>query len=173
VYSSLILTSRAEPSATAAPRESRTGSSVHSRFSAPCQRSTFVSRRKPSLEVSTTFFRISRFFVAWYRSPSSPTIVQDRSRSNTSTAMLRSAVRPSVSKIRACSALSFQRTPAVTSSIWASLILRSALDAAGPFVSVGGVRLFAINVPATARTKTTTIPRIAAATNRVLITRRF
>src|SRR5262249_8858485 len=80
VYSSAIRTSSAEPSATAPPRESRTGSSVHRRFSAPVQRSTFVSRRTPSLEVSTTFFRISRFFVAWKRSPSSPTIVQERSR---------------------------------------------------------------------------------------------
>src|SRR5947209_11244012 len=121
VYSSAILTSSAEPSATAPPRESRTGASVQSRFSAPCQRSTLVSRRMPSLEVSTTFFRISRFFVAWNRSPSSPTIVHERSRSNTSTAMARSDVRPSASKMSACSALSFQRTPPVSSSMFASL----------------------------------------------------
>src|SRR5258705_1940091 len=169
VYSSAIRTSSAEPSATVPPREIRTGASVQSRFSAPCQRSTLVSRRTPSLDVSTTVFRISRFLVAWNRSPSSPTIVHDRSRSSTSTAIVRSAVRPSASNIRACSALSRQRTPPVTSSIWASLIRRSALDATVPTGSLGGTRLFAINVPATANTKTTTIPRIAAATNRVLI----
>src|SRR5207302_1219755 len=91
VYSSAILTSSAEPSATAPPRESRTGASVQSRFSAPCQRSTLVSRRMPALEVTA------------------------------------------------------------------------------PVDSAGGTRLLAISVPATARTKTVTIPRIAAATNRVLI----
>src|SRR5207249_12223044 len=64
---------------------------------------------------------------------------------------------------RACSALSCHRTPPDSSSIWASLIRRSALDAAEPADSTGAVRLLAMIVPATRNTKRATPPRIGPA----------
>src|SRR3989442_13688976 len=97
-------------------------------------------------------------------------MVHDRSCSNTLTEILRSAVRPSASKIKTCSAVSPQRTPPASSSIWASLMRRSALETAGPVGSTAAVRLLAISVPATRSTKTTTVPRIPAARRCVFIT---
>src|SRR5207253_1660506 len=87
VRSSPTRTSSAVPFTTAPSRERRTGASVQSRPSAPCHRSTLVSSCNPSLEVSTTFRRISTLLVCRNRSPSSPTIVHDRSRWTTLTAI--------------------------------------------------------------------------------------
>src|SRR5256886_6024698 len=152
VVSFRMRTSSAVPLTTAPSRKRRTGASVQSRRSAPCHRSTLVSRRSPSFEVSTTFCRISTLPVWWNRSPSSPTIVHERSRSKTSTAIFLSAVRPSGSNTSACSARSRQRTPPDTSSSSTSLIRRSALEVAPPVASTRAVRLFASSVVALAAT---------------------
>src|SRR5207249_1552571 len=73
VVSFRMRTSSAVPLTTAPSRERRTGASVESHRSAPCHWSTLVSSRKPALEVSTPFRRVSTLPVGWNRSPSSPT----------------------------------------------------------------------------------------------------
>src|SRR2546428_843388 len=133
--SSSVVMSKAVPWITEPSRESVTGSSVQSRCASASQWITLVSMRRPSLEVMTTFFRTSTVLIFWWRSPSSPTIVQERSFWNTRTVRFLRFVRPSCSYISACSARSRQRTPLVTSSRSTSLIRRSAVDGAGPSAS--------------------------------------
>src|SRR5438445_4832755 len=91
--SSSVVMSKAVPWITEPSRESVTGSSVQSRCASASQWITLVSMRRPSLEVMTTFFRTSTVLIFWWRSPSSPTIVQERSFWNTRTAGLLRVVR--------------------------------------------------------------------------------
>src|SRR3989338_244933 len=97
-------------------------------------------------------------------SPSSPTIVHERSRSMTLTETFRRCVRASSSNRRAWSAVRRQRTPCVSSSISAFLIRRAAPVTSGPVGSTRAIRLRTTRVVATTRTKTATIPRIARST---------
>src|SRR5204863_199746 len=103
----------------------------------------------------------------WNRSPSSPTIVQMRSRSKTWTEIRSSAVRPSPSNTSACAALSRHFTPPETSSTSGSLILRSALAVAGPSDSTSTIRLRTTSVTATMTTNRRTAARMAPATRRM------
>src|SRR4029453_14444514 len=79
VASSPLRTSRPLPPTTEPLRVTVTAVSVHRRLSLASQRSTAVSSRSPSLEVTTTLRRTSTLLVARSRSPSSPTIVHERS----------------------------------------------------------------------------------------------
>src|SRR5262249_47918354 len=69
---SLIRDSKYWPLAATPLRQIVTGWSVHARWSLAAQLSWFVSRRRPSLDTTTTFPRSETSLLSWSISPSSP-----------------------------------------------------------------------------------------------------